>query len=137
MALVVKNLPANAGDISDAGSITGFGNISSSRKWQPILVFLPAEFPWTEEPGGLQSIGSQRVRHDWSDLVHTQQCQSWVATEDSTKSFTKQRYLFCQNDEQKWDWVFSREDPHGMTSWRQRSFSKFLRLKSKIQEMIF
>ena len=23
--------------------------------------------PWTEEPGGLQSMGSQRVRHDWSD----------------------------------------------------------------------
>ena len=23
--------------------------------------------PWTEEPGGLQSIGSQRVRHDLSD----------------------------------------------------------------------
>ena len=22
------------------------------------------EIPWTEEPGGLQSIGSQRVRHD-------------------------------------------------------------------------
>ena len=22
--------------------------------------------PWTEEPGGLQSMGSQRVRHDWS-----------------------------------------------------------------------
>ena len=27
--------------------------------------------PWTEEPGGLQSIASQRVRHDWSDLAHT------------------------------------------------------------------
>ena len=25
--------------------------------------------PWTEEPGGLWSIGSQRVRHDWSDLA--------------------------------------------------------------------
>ena len=25
--------------------------------------------PWTEEPGGLQSIGSPRVRHDWSDLA--------------------------------------------------------------------
>ena len=24
--------------------------------------------PWTEEPGGLHSIGSQRVRHDWSNL---------------------------------------------------------------------
>ena len=22
--------------------------------------------PWTEEPGGLQSMGSQRVRHDWA-----------------------------------------------------------------------
>ena len=27
-------------------------------------VFLPGEFPWTEEPGELQSIGSQRDRHD-------------------------------------------------------------------------
>ena len=27
-------------------------------------VFLPGESPWTEEPGRLQSIGSQRVRHD-------------------------------------------------------------------------
>ena len=31
--------------------------------------------PWTEEPGGLQSIGSPRVGHDWSDFsrMHTQQ----------------------------------------------------------------
>ena len=27
--------------------------------------------PWTEEPGGLQFMGSQRVRHDWSDLACT------------------------------------------------------------------
>ena len=27
-------------------------------------VFLPEEFPWTEESGGLQSMVSQRVRHD-------------------------------------------------------------------------
>ena len=27
--------------------------------------------PWTEEPGGLQSTGSQRVRHNWSNLAHT------------------------------------------------------------------
>ena len=25
---------------------------------------------WTEKPGGLQSMGSQRVRHDYSDLTH-------------------------------------------------------------------
>ena len=28
--------------------------------------------PWTEEPGGLQSMGSQRVRHECKDLTHTQ-----------------------------------------------------------------
>ena len=27
-------------------------------------IFLPGESPWTEEPGGLQSLGSQRVGHD-------------------------------------------------------------------------
>ena len=27
--------------------------------------------PWTVEPGGLQSIGSQRVRHDWATNTHT------------------------------------------------------------------
>ena len=25
------------------------------------------EIPWTEEPGGVQSMGLQRVKHDWSD----------------------------------------------------------------------
>ena len=29
------------------------------RAWQPTPVFLPGESPWTEEPGGLQSTGSQ------------------------------------------------------------------------------
>ena len=27
--------------------------------------------PWTEEPGGLQSMGSQRVGHNWSNLAPT------------------------------------------------------------------
>ena len=30
--------------------------------------------PWTEEPGWIQSLDSQRVRHDWSDLAHTHFC---------------------------------------------------------------
>ena len=30
------------------------------------------EIPWTEEPGGLQSMGSQRVRHNDSDLARRQ-----------------------------------------------------------------
>ena len=34
------------------------------RAWLPTLVFLPGESPWIEEPGVLQSIGLQGVRHD-------------------------------------------------------------------------
>ena len=35
--------------------------------------------PWTEEPGGLQSVGSQRVRHDWSDLARcTPEFPPWL-----------------------------------------------------------
>ena len=42
------------------------GKIPWRRKWQPTPVCLPGEFPWTEEPGGLRPMGSQRVRHDWA-----------------------------------------------------------------------
>ena len=35
------------------------------RAWQLIPVFLFGEFPWTEEPGRLQSMGSQRVGYNW------------------------------------------------------------------------
>ena len=34
------------------------------RAWQPTPVFLLRESAWTEEPGALQSMWSQRVRHD-------------------------------------------------------------------------
>ena len=37
--------------------------------WQPTPVFLPGESQGRGEPGGLPSMGSHRVRHDWSDLA--------------------------------------------------------------------
>ena len=52
-------------NVDDLGSIPGLGGIPpGGRAWQPIPVFLPGESPWTEEPGRLQSMGSQRVGHD-------------------------------------------------------------------------
>ena len=45
-----------------AGSTPGLGRPPWRR--QPTPVFLPGESPWTEEPGGLQSMESQRVRHN-------------------------------------------------------------------------
>ena len=35
------------------------GKIPWRKAWQPTPVFLPGESPWTEDPGGLQSMGSQ------------------------------------------------------------------------------
>ena len=45
---------------------TWVGKIPWRRAWQPTPIFLPGVFPWTEEPGGLQSLVSQRVGHDWA-----------------------------------------------------------------------
>ena len=42
------------------------GSICSSEKaMAPYSSTLAWKIPWTEEPGGLQSMGSQRVGHDW------------------------------------------------------------------------
>ena len=61
--LVVKNLPANAGDAGDVGSIPGLGRSPGERNVNP-LKYSCLEKPRTEEPGGLKSMGSQTVRHD-------------------------------------------------------------------------
>ena len=70
---MVKNLPANAGDIKDTGSIPGLarspgeghGNPSSSLAWR---------IPWTEEPGRLQSMGSQSQKRLKGFSTHCSNC---------------------------------------------------------------
>ena len=52
---VVKNLPANAGNVD---LIPGSGRFLE-KKWQPAPVFLPEKSHGSEDPGGLQSIGLQ------------------------------------------------------------------------------
>ena len=36
------------------------------RQWHPTPVLLPGKIPWMEEPGGLQFMGSLKVRHDFT-----------------------------------------------------------------------
>ena len=73
---MVKNLSAcNAGDLD---SIPG----SKRRLWQPTPVFLAAELPGTEDPGVLQSVGLQRVRHDWATNTH--KTMLWMGKADVT-----------------------------------------------------
>ena len=61
----LKESACNAGDTGDEGLTPGVRKIPRRRKWQPknTPVFLPGKIPRTEEPGGLQSVGSQRIGH--------------------------------------------------------------------------
>ena len=64
VALEVKNPPVNAGDtVGDAGSIPGSGS-SLEEGMATHSSILAWRISWKEEPGQLQSSGSQRVRLD-------------------------------------------------------------------------
>ena len=60
---MIKNLPTNAGDVREMGSI-----LSQEDPLEESMAIhssiLAWRVPWTEEPGRLQSIGSQRVGHN-------------------------------------------------------------------------
>ena len=60
---VVENLPASAGNARDTGSIPGQEDPleEETAAHSSILAW---RIPWTEEPGELWSIGSQRIRRD-------------------------------------------------------------------------
>ena len=53
---------ANARDVGDTGLIPGLGRSPGVEKGNPSI--LAWKIPWTEEPGGLQSMGLQRAGHN-------------------------------------------------------------------------
>ena len=63
MVLVAKNPPANAEGAGEVGLIPGSGRSPrvGNGTHSSILAW---RIPHTEEPGGLQSMGPQRVQHD-------------------------------------------------------------------------
>ena len=56
---VVKNPPANAGNVRDAGLIPGLED-PLEKEMATHSSILAWAIPWIEEPGGLQVIGSQK-----------------------------------------------------------------------------
>ena len=69
VALVVKNHPEKAGDVRDASLIRESGDLleKGMATHSSILAW---KTPWTEEPGGLQSMALQRVGHNRVTSVH-------------------------------------------------------------------
>ena len=72
MALVLKNLPANAEDLSDTGSIPGFRRSPVRWHGNPLQYFC-LENSVDTGAWGLQSIESQRVGH--TEPLSTAQCK--------------------------------------------------------------
>ena len=68
MSLVIKNPPANAGEVRDAGSILGWED-PLEKEVAAHSRILAWRIPWTEEPGGLQPMGSQES--DTAECTHT------------------------------------------------------------------
>ena len=106
VALVVKNLPANVGDIRDMGSIPGSGRSPGGRCSNPLQYSCLDRGAW-QATGPL---GLQRVRYNWSDLAHSQRqitnshCMDWLTTEKDTftlcniyhwASLMAQRWRIC------------------------------------------
>ena len=60
---MIKNPLANVGNIRDTGSIPGLGRSTAGGHGNPFQ-YSCLENPWTEEPGRLQSVESQRAGYD-------------------------------------------------------------------------
>ena len=64
---VTKNPLANAGEVRAVGSISGLGGSPGGGNGN----LLAWEIPWTEDPGGLQSMGSQESDMTEQQSKHT------------------------------------------------------------------
>ena len=81
---MAKNPPANTGQI---GQSLGREDLLEKEMAVHTSV-LAREIPWTEEPGGLQAMGSQSVRHNFSD--RTTASQNTLA---ATRSWKRRRRM--------------------------------------------
>ena len=67
MAQLVKNLPA-----MQETWVQSLGQEGPQEKGMATHASILAwRIPWTEDPGGLQSTGSHRARHDWESNPFT------------------------------------------------------------------
>ena len=75
---MIKNPPVNEEDPRHVGLIPGSGRSPGEGNGTP-LRYSGLEISWTEKPGGLQSMGSQRVGHtEWlSAYIHICTVQNW------------------------------------------------------------
>ena len=75
---------------------------------------LAQKIPWTEEPGGLQSMGSQRAGHNWVTNMHTHAWQNLL------QSLPEK--VTCSVDRLPWGFVGGET---GLNSWYNKEKWRF------------
>ena len=110
----------------------------------PHSSILAQKTPWTEETGGLQSIGLQRVGHNWSNLPHVQ--ANMKSSGPSTHANLTSRYLFSLNShgcqkptvgETALDQGPEKSRPHLKALWPEQNTSLSLFLLCKTATNVF
>ena len=85
---MVKNMPANVGDIKDAVSIPGLGKIPWRRAWQATPVFLPGE---SHRQRSLLGCTVHRVTNSQTQLkrrsVHSTRAACYLSTHKKKSEF--------------------------------------------------
>ena len=70
ISMQICNAVGFPGGTSSKEPVWSLGQEETLEEGMATHASIPAwEIPWTEEPGGPQSTGSQTVRHNWSDLA--------------------------------------------------------------------
>ena len=106
---VIKNLPANAGDTRNTGSILGVGR-SPAEGHGNSLQYSCLENPLDKGTWPATSIGSQRVRHNRSDLAqHGTQNMQWNSMYQTLTLyfFTWKLCLGKETSSLSWRWTHS------------------------------
>ena len=93
MALAVKSLLASAGDVETQAPSLGWEDPLEEEMVTQSSI-LDWSIPWTEEPGELQSMGSQRVEHNWASEHIAQLILSLTIKTHKNTHFIKFYFIF-------------------------------------------
>ena len=96
-----KKSTCSEGGAEDSGSILGSGRFLE-EEMAAHSSMLAWKIPWSEEPGGLQSMGLQRAGHDWVTKHNTEQlvvqyCAVYILRNASTINIFSKKVMYLLN----------------------------------------
>ena len=90
VAQMVKHLPT-----MQETRVRSLGQEDLEKEMATHSSILACEIPWTEEPGWLLSMGSQRVGHDWATSLHFTSLGIWIFSCEMPVQLFLNLFLLC------------------------------------------